>query len=135
MVSRFLRTGPGSRAWGLIDLFLTVALIVALPQVSRGNQAESAAAGRESGTNGHRVLKEGTTPSDRRLGPLKNLDGYFPLVVPSSPDAWQARADAVRKQILVATGLWPMPTLAPLRPVIHGKIDRDEYTVEKDTSR
>ncbi len=37
----------------------------------------------------------------------------------------------MRRQILVAAGLWPMPTKMPLNPVIHGKIDREEYTVEK----
>ena len=37
----------------------------------------------------------------------------------------------MRRQILVAAGLWPMPTKTPLNAVIHGKIDRGEYTVEK----
>jgi dienelactone hydrolase len=31
----------------------------------------------------------------------------------------------------VALGLWPMPTRTPLNAVIHGKIDRENYTVEK----
>src|SRR5262249_12840861 len=34
-------------------------------------------------------------------------------------------------QVLVATGLWPMPEKTPPQPVIHGKIDRDGYTIEK----
>jgi dienelactone hydrolase len=33
--------------------------------------------------------------------------------------------------MLVALGLWPMPPRTPLKPVIHGKIDRSNYTVEK----
>ena len=37
----------------------------------------------------------------------------------------------MREQVLVANGLWPMPPRTPLNPVIHGKIDRDGYTVEK----
>jgi hypothetical protein len=37
----------------------------------------------------------------------------------------------VRRQILVAEGLWPMPTKTPLNAVIHGRIERPEYTVEK----
>jgi len=44
---------------------------------------------------------------------------------------WERRADALRTQVLVATGLWPMPEKTALKPVIHGKIDRDEYTIEK----
>jgi dienelactone hydrolase len=31
----------------------------------------------------------------------------------------------------VALGLWPMPEKTPLNAVIHGRIDRGEYTVEK----
>jgi dienelactone hydrolase len=31
----------------------------------------------------------------------------------------------------VALGLWPLPEKTPLNPVIHGKIDRADYTVEK----
>src|SRR5207249_3918715 len=45
--------------------------------------------------------------------------------------AWEKRSERVRRQILLSQGLWPMPTKTPLNPVIHGKIDRGEYTVEK----
>jgi hypothetical protein len=45
--------------------------------------------------------------------------------------AWEMRADALRTQTLVAAGLWPMPEKTPLKAVIHGRIDRDEYTIEK----
>jgi dienelactone hydrolase len=68
---------------------------------------------------------------DVRLQPPKDLNGYFPFDPPSSLDAWAQRKEQVRRQILVAAGLWPMPTKTPLGAVIHGKIDRGEYTVEK----
>ena len=45
--------------------------------------------------------------------------------------AWENRAEVLRHQVLVAQGLWPMPPKTPLNPVIHGKIDRDAYTIEK----
>src|SRR4051794_14217296 len=45
--------------------------------------------------------------------------------------AWEQRAEVLRHQALVAQGLWPMPPKTPLNPVIHGKIDRDAYTIEK----
>src|SRR6476646_9221262 len=45
--------------------------------------------------------------------------------------AWEARADFLRHQALVALGLWPMPEKTTLNPIIHGKIDRDAYTIEK----
>src|SRR5439155_22442626 len=80
---------------------------------------------------GLRALPEGKLPDDVRLQPLKDLDGYFPLTPPTSKAAWEKRAERVRRQILVAEGLWPMPTKTPLNAVIHGRIDRPEYTVEK----
>jgi hypothetical protein len=78
-----------------------------------------------------RVLPEGAQSQDRRLGPLANLDGYFPFNPPQSPEAWAKRAEQVRRQILVSAGLWPMPSKTPANAVIHGKIDLDSYTVEK----
>lgn len=80
---------------------------------------------------GPRVLPAGKRPDDQRLGPLRDLDGFFPFTPPASRSEWEARAAAVRRQMQVALGLWPMPTRTPLSPVIHGKIDRDDYTVEK----
>src|SRR5687767_4808840 len=78
-----------------------------------------------------RVLPESKLPNDIRLQPPKDLDGYFPFTPPSSPAEWEKRADRVRRQILVSQGLWPMPAKTPLNAVIHGRIERDEYTVEK----
>ena len=77
------------------------------------------------------VLPAGEPPQDRRLEPLKDLDDYFPFVPPESAATWVARAERVRRQVLVATGLWPMPEKSPLHPVIHGAVQRDGYTVEK----
>src|ERR1041384_185024 len=78
-----------------------------------------------------RALPPGQKPDDVRLGPLRTLNDYFPFTPVSSVDAWKTRAAEIRRQVLVATGLWPLPTRTPLNPVVHGKIDRDEYTVEK----
>src|SRR4051794_6481957 len=74
-----------------------------------------------------RVLPVGELPKDIRLEPLKDLDGYFPFTPPATKEAWEKRAERVRRQILVAEGLWPMPEKTPLKAVIHGKIDRGEY--------
>jgi dienelactone hydrolase len=78
-----------------------------------------------------RVLPDGKLPNDVRLEPLKDLDGYFPFTPPASKADWEKRAERVRRQILVSQGLWPMPTKTPLNAVLHGRIDRGEYTVEK----
>jgi dienelactone hydrolase len=62
---------------------------------------------------------------------MKDLNAYFPLSPPATKEAWLARAEQVQRQLLVATGLWPMPTKTPANAVIHGRVDRDGYTVEK----
>jgi dienelactone hydrolase len=78
-----------------------------------------------------RVFEDGKQPADARLGKLKNLDGYFPMTVPKDRTSWERRRQELREQVLVALGLWPMPEKVPLKPTIHGKIERDDYTVEK----
>ncbi len=79
-----------------------------------------------------RLLPEGRRPADRRLTSVHDLnDKDFFLKPPETLSAWEARRRAVREQILVATGLWPLPPKTPLAPVIHGRIDRDGYSVEK----
>src|SRR3954452_14349562 len=78
-----------------------------------------------------RVLPEGKLPNDVRLAAPKDLDGYFPFTPPPSKSEGQNRAERERRQILIAEGLWPMPTKTPLNPVIHGKVDKGDYTVEK----
>lgn len=78
-----------------------------------------------------RVLPPDRLPADQRLEKLKDLNGYFPFAPPASTDAWELRAERVRRQLLVACGLWPMPTRAPLKAVVHGRRDLGDYTVEK----
>ena len=76
------------------------------------------------------TLQAGTLPDDRRLQPLKALNGDFSFRPPRSKAEWASRADHVRRQIVVSQGLWPMPTKTPLNAVSHGKIERPDYTVE-----
>jgi hypothetical protein len=78
-----------------------------------------------------RALSPGSRPEDARLGPLTDLDGYFPFSPPATPDEWRQRAAQLRLQTLVSLGLWPLPEKTPLKAVIHGKMDRGNYTVEK----
>lgn len=69
---------------------------------------------------------------DARLKPLRTLnDAYHPWVPPTTRAAWDEESQRIREQLLVACGLWPMPETTPLDPVIHGRIERDGYTVEK----
>src|SRR5436305_14347769 len=98
-------------------LSVAALLVVAVPGWSDGDPT--------------RIFPDKSELKDARLGPPKDLNGYFPFTPPASKQAWDDRAAKVRTQILVATGLWPMPEKTPLNPVIHGKIERDGYTVEK----
>ncbi|HNQ88481.1 MAG TPA: acetylxylan esterase [Verrucomicrobiota bacterium] len=78
-----------------------------------------------------RALPAGQLPQDVRLGPLKDLDGVFPFRVPDSKEEWSRRADRLRRNLQVALGLHPLPSRTPLNPVIQGRIDREDYSVEK----
>lgn len=66
--------------------------------------------------------------------PLRELySSYFPFNAepPVTPENWPQRKEAVRERILLACGLLPLPTKAPLNPVIHGRIERDDYTIDR----
>ncbi|MBW3624051.1 MAG: hypothetical protein KY468_11645 [Armatimonadetes bacterium] len=77
-------------------------------------------------------------PADAHASPQARLAAVHDLDHPWEfrPDfknrrEWERRAKALREQVLVSQGLWPLPERTPLRPVVHGRIDRGEYTVEK----
>ncbi|WP_075096773.1 GDSL-type esterase/lipase family protein [Planctomyces sp. SH-PL14] len=86
-------------------------------------------------------LREATAPrvftdekplSDARLKPQRTYnDAYHPWTPPTTVADWAKSAARIHRQLLVACGLWPMPEKTPLQPVIHGKVDRDDFTVER----
>ena len=79
-----------------------------------------------------RVFLPPAEPADPRLHVTHDVDhpwAFDPHYTDKSQ--WQQRARALREQILVAEGLWPEPERTPLNAVIHGKIERDGYTIEK----
>jgi dienelactone hydrolase len=78
-----------------------------------------------------RVFTGDKKPTDSRLGALKTLNDYFPFIVPKTKEAWETRRKQLREQLLVATGLWPMPEKTSLNAVVHGKIERDGVTTDK----
>ena len=86
---------------------------------------------RTAWSEGLRVTSPGSTPEDARLGELNHLNGYFPFKVPATREKWEQRAEQLRRRILVANGLWPLPERTPLETVLHGKTVRDGFTVEK----
>ena len=62
---------------------------------------------------------------------LKDLNGFFPFQVPDTLEEWEKRKELLQRRVLVANGLHPMPEKTPLNAVIHGKVERPGFTVEK----
>jgi cephalosporin-C deacetylase-like acetyl esterase len=48
-----------------------------------------------------------------------------------SLEDWEARRGEYRRQLQEMLGLWPMPERTDLKPVITGKLEHPEFTVEK----
>ena len=82
-------------------------------------------------TFGQEEKTETKPPNDSRLGELKDLQDYFPFEVPESKEDWETRKEELKRRVMVATNLWPMPERTPLNAVIHGKMERLGFTVEK----
>ena len=78
-----------------------------------------------------RALPDGQLPADKRLAPPKDLNGYFPFEPPRSAEAWKDRSQRIRHELRLSVGLFPEPTRTPLNAVVHGKVERDGFTVER----
>lgn len=68
---------------------------------------------------------------DIRLGNLRHLDLYFPFQPVQDIKEWKLRSTQLRHQVQLAIGLFPYPPRTPLNSIIHGKVQRMGYTVEK----
>ncbi len=77
------------------------------------------------------LVPAGKQPADSRLAAPKDLDGYFPFTPAATIDEWNRRAERLRLQVLVSQGIYPLPSKTPLNAVVHGKVDRGDYTVER----
>jgi len=80
-----------------------------------------------------RVFTDSAEPvDDKRTKEIRRGEGMsytFPTY--KSREQWLKRAEYLRKHILVSTGLYPMPEKTSLNPQIFGKIEHEDYTVEK----
>ena len=66
--------------------------------------------------------------------PLRDLTtSYFPFRGEglAIPEGYAQRKQEVRDRILLAAGLLPMPARTPLNAVIHGRVERDDYTIDR----
>jgi len=69
--------------------------------------------------------------TDPRVTEFRHTDKTYDPVAYESKEQWQARASDIRRQILVANGLWPMPERTPLNAQRFGRIDHEDYSIEK----
>jgi hypothetical protein len=69
--------------------------------------------------------------TDSRNTDIPNTDTHFTARTYGTLAEWQARRTYLRKQILSAAGLMPMPPKNALHPEIFGKIENKTYTIEK----
>ena len=60
-----------------------------------------------------------------------NTDTHFSMPEYKTVAEWEARKAHLRKQILSAAGLLPLPEKTPLHPQIFGRIENKDYSIEK----
>jgi len=58
-----------------------------------------------------------------------NTPRIFPKI--ATLEQWQQRAHTIREQVLISSGLWPLPQKTPVCARVFGKIERDGYSIEK----
>lgn len=78
-----------------------------------------------------RVFPDNQRPNDNRLSDLRNLNGYFPLKPISDSKQWPDRQAEIKRRILLSQGLWPMPARSDLNAVVHGRVEREDYVVDR----
>jgi hypothetical protein len=76
-------------------------------------------------------MTERLPEQDARLTKARTLEEGVGFQPPAARGQWTRRQQEVREQILVATGLWPMPPRVDAQPRIYGRLERDGYTIEK----
>ena len=75
-------------------------------------------------TDSSQRVKDARTYDLRDVSKTYTFPGY-------TKSEWLSMAADLREHILVSTGLMPMPEKTPLNPQIFGKIEREDYTIEK----
>src|SRR6266542_5027643 len=68
---------------------------------------------------------------DSRNTELPNTDTHFRMREYKTLDEWKARREHLRRQVLSAAGLLPLPVRTPLNPQVFGRIANVDYSIEK----
>lgn len=69
--------------------------------------------------------------ADRRRAEVRTNYQGADFRPPASPGEWRDRSRAVREQLLVTLGLWPMLPKTDLNPRVVGTLERDGYTIDR----
>jgi dienelactone hydrolase len=77
------------------------------------------------------VLPAQIPATDARNSDLHHTDFHFTMPTYATLPEWEAHQAHLRRQILVAAGLYPLPEKTPLHPEISGRIERGDYSIEK----
>jgi len=77
------------------------------------------------------ILPAQIPATDSRNVDLHHTDFHFTMPAYATLPEWEAHQGHLRRQILVAAGLYPLPEKTPLHPEITGRIERGDYSIEK----
>ncbi len=78
-----------------------------------------------------RVFPDGSGSGDQRVSTVKDTNTVWTFPHYETKARWEQAARRIREHILVSCGLQPMPEKCPLEPKIFGRIEHEDYTVEK----
>ncbi len=79
-----------------------------------------------------RLLADSAGPvDDKRLTEIRSGDTTYTFPTYKTKEEWLARAEYLRHHILVSNGLYPVWEKTPLNAKIFGKIEHEDYTIEK----
>jgi dienelactone hydrolase len=68
---------------------------------------------------------------DSRITDLPSTDTHYQMPMYRTLGEWEARRAHLKRQILSAAGLSPMPVKHELHPQIFGRIENQDYSIEK----
>ncbi|QDS91921.1 Acetyl xylan esterase (AXE1) [Roseimaritima multifibrata] len=122
---------PPQLRYPLAALLLPTAIALTAPAHLAMAQEATKSARETPAFQKTQVVSGDAVHKDSRSQPLTDLNGHFHFDPPKTLEAWEARAEDLRTQVQIATGLWPMPERTPLNPVIHGAVARDGFSIEK----
>lgn len=71
------------------------------------------------------------SPMDSRNTDIRHTDFHFAMPAHRTLAEWETRKAHLKRQILLAAGLLPLPEKTPLHAEISGRLERGDYSIEK----